>query len=35
MFVHSFGAYFGLACSFMITDGDKLKKFEIFEKGNY
>ena len=28
MYVHTFGAYFGLACSYVITDMKKVKKYD-------
>jgi ammonium transporter Rh len=35
MYVHTFGAYFGIACSIALTNKDILKKSEKYEKGNY
>ena len=35
VYIHSFGAYFGLGCSAMLTDKKRVKKDARFEDGNY
>lgn len=35
MYVHTFGAYFGVAVSYVLTDMDKVKKFKKLETGDY
>lgn len=35
MYVHTFGAYFGVAASLVLTDMEKVKRDERHEKGSY
>jgi ammonium transporter Rh len=35
MYVHTFGAYFGVACSLIITDKVKLAAAKRYEQGSY
>lgn len=35
MYVHTFGAYFGVAASWVLTDMKMVKRHEHLAKGNY
>ena len=35
VYIHTFGAYFGIACSSTLTSKVKLKRHARFEDGNY
>ena len=35
VYIHTFGAYFGIACSYALTDQKKVKKHSRHEEGNY